>query len=176
MKILILLSIILLLNGCASKAGKSVTDNPQLCRVDLSELDDKIWLKRPIGFLDHQQKLFFEKNVSNGLAARLPSGVQFVELRKGCGPRPNMSNIVEVRYHGTLLGGKVFDSSYLRGEAAKFKLDSVIEGWKSAVQHMKVGAIWEIYIPHELGYGSEGVGPIPPYSPLLFTVELVSFK
>jgi FKBP-type peptidyl-prolyl cis-trans isomerase len=81
---------------------------------------------------------------------------------------------VRVHYEGTLTDGTVFDSSYARGEPAEFPLSGVISGWTEGIQLMSEGAKYKFYIPSDLAYGSNGSGPIPPYSPLIFEVELIA--
>ena len=104
------------------------------------------------------------------------SGLQYKVLVEGTGKTPSAKDEVTVKYEGRLLDGTVFDSSYKRkGETAKFRVNQVIKGWTEALKMMPVGSKWELYIPHDLAYGSRKAGNIPPYSTLIFTVELVSF-
>jgi len=105
------------------------------------------------------------------------SGLQYKVLKEGTGARPKATSQVTVHYKGTLLDGKVFDSSYDRGQPATFALNQVIPGWTEAVQLMNVGSKYQFWIPSELGYGPQGSPPaIPPNSTLVFEVELLSFK
>jgi FKBP-type peptidyl-prolyl cis-trans isomerase len=101
------------------------------------------------------------------------SGLQYEVLSEGNGPKPSATDTVRVNYEGTFTDGSVFDSSYSRGEPAEFPLDGVIPGWTEGIQLMNTGSKYKFYIPSELGYGSRGAGPIPPYSPLIFEVELL---
>lgn len=105
-----------------------------------------------------------------------PSGLQYMVLRQGAGPRPKPSDHVRVNYRGTLLDGTVFDSSYDRGEAAEFGLDQVIPGWSEGVTMMPVGAKYRFWIPSALAYGAKGTpgGPVGPNATLVFDVELMS--
>jgi FKBP-type peptidyl-prolyl cis-trans isomerase len=82
---------------------------------------------------------------------------------------------VKVNYEGKLLNGKVFDSSYERGQPAAMPLDALIPGWIEALQLMRPGDEWVLYVPPELGYGAEGAGEIPPDSTLIFRIELINF-
>ncbi len=103
-----------------------------------------------------------------------PSGLQYRVLRQGAGPRPRPDSRVRVHYHGTLLDGSVFDSSYERGPPAEFGLSEVIPGWTEGVAMMPVGAKYRFWIPSTLGYGESGSpGGIGPNATLVFDVELL---
>jgi FKBP-type peptidyl-prolyl cis-trans isomerase FklB len=107
------------------------------------------------------------------------SGLQYKELSAGQGAAPTATDMVEVEYTGTLLNGKVFDTTDGRGKPVSFKLNEVIPGWTEALQLMKEGATWEIYIPAELAYGARGVGaggPIGPNEALIFKIKLLKIK
>ena len=101
------------------------------------------------------------------------SGLQYEVIKMGNGKRPTVSDKVKVHYHGTLIDGTVFDSSVERGEPAEFGLTQVISGWTEGLQLMPVGSKFRFYIPQELGYGERATGKIPPYSTLIFDVELL---
>ncbi len=102
------------------------------------------------------------------------SGLQYRVLRKGSGRKPGASDAVEVHYKGSLINGKVFDSSYDRGQSISFPLNRVIAGWTEGLQLMKEGAKFELVIPANLGYGINGAGrSIPPRATLIFIVELL---
>jgi FKBP-type peptidyl-prolyl cis-trans isomerase FkpA len=104
-----------------------------------------------------------------------PSGLQYMVLRQGAGPRPLPSDRVRVNYHGTLLDGTVFDSSYDRGQPAEFALNQVIAGWSEGVGLMPVGGKYRFWIPGQLAYGAKGMpgSPIGPNATLVFDVELM---
>lgn len=102
-----------------------------------------------------------------------PSGLQYKVIAKGEGPKPDRTQKVRVHYEGRLLDGTVFDSSYKRGQPATFGVSQVIPGWVEALTMMPVGSKWELYIPQELAYGSQDQKGIPPFSCLVFTVELL---
>lgn len=105
----------------------------------------------------------------------LPSGVQYKVLKAGTGRKPRSSSKVKVHYEGKILDGKVFDSSYKRGESAEFRCNQVIKGWTDALVNMPAGSIWEVYIPQELAYAEREQGAdIKPYSMLIFKIELIS--
>jgi FKBP-type peptidyl-prolyl cis-trans isomerase len=101
------------------------------------------------------------------------SGLQYEVLSEGAGARPSATDMVRVNYEGTLTDGTVFDSSYPTGEPVEFPLNGVIPGWTEGLQLMQVGSKFKFYVPSELAYGPQGVGPIPPYSALIFEVELL---
>lgn len=120
---------------------------------------------------------FLAENKNKEGVVTLPSGLQYKVLVKGDGPSPKENSVVRVHYKGTTIDGKVFDSSYDRGEPAEFELDRVIKGWTEALQLMHVGDKWMLYIPPELGYGEAGAGEvIEPNSLLIFEVELLDVK
>ena len=101
------------------------------------------------------------------------SGLQYEILASGSGATPGPTDTVSAHYHGTFEDGKVFDSSVDRGEPIDLPVDGVIPGWTEALQLMKEGDKWRLIVPPELGYGSNGVGPIPGNTTLVFEVELL---
>mgnify|MGYP005675579885 CR=1 FL=1 len=105
-----------------------------------------------------------------------PSGLQYEVLRSGDGDQPNDTSKVLAHYEGTLIDGSKFDSSYDRGEPIEFSLNGVIAGWTEGLQLMKVGSKYKFYIPYNLGYGERGTRGIPPYSTLIFIVELQDIR
>ena len=104
------------------------------------------------------------------------SGLQYEVIKMGKGKKPAATDRVKVHYHGTLIDGTVFDSSVERGEPIVFGLNQVIPGWTEGVQLMPVGSKFKFYIPQELGYGAQSAGSIPPYSTLIFEVELLGIE
>lgn len=104
------------------------------------------------------------------------SGLQYEVIKMGKGRKPSATDHVKVHYHGTLIDGTVFDSSVERGEPITFGLNQVIAGWTEGLQLMPVGSKFKLYIPQELGYGSRNAGSIPPYSTLIFEVELLGIE
>jgi FKBP-type peptidyl-prolyl cis-trans isomerase len=104
------------------------------------------------------------------------SGLQYEVIKMGKGKKPAATDRVKVHYHGTLIDGTVFDSSVERGEPIVFGLNQVIPGWTEGVQLMPVGSKFKFYIPQELGYGAQSAGTIPPYSTLIFEVELLGIE
>ncbi|SEK95573.1 FKBP-type peptidyl-prolyl cis-trans isomerase FkpA/FKBP-type peptidyl-prolyl cis-trans isomerase FklB [Parapedobacter koreensis] len=127
--------------------------------------------------LKNDANAFMENNKAKPGVLTTASGLQYEIVREGTGDKPALTDTVTVHYKGQLSDGKVFDSSYDRGEPATFPLDRVIEGWQEGLQLVPVGAHYRIFIPYELGYGERGAGQdIPPYSPLIFDVELISVQ
>ncbi len=103
-----------------------------------------------------------------------PSGIQYVVLHEGTGPKPTADAKVLCHYEGKLIDGTVFDSSYQRGEAATFPVKGVIKGWQEILQMMPQGSRWRVIIPQELAYGERGAGAqIPPYATLIFEMMLI---
>ncbi len=120
---------------------------------------------------------FLEKNKARPGITTTASGLQYEVIREGTGARPTVADTVTVHYKGQLTNGHVFDSSYDRGQPTTFPLGRVIAGWQEGLQLMPAGAHYRIYVPYELGYGEQGAGQdIPPYSTLIFEVELVSVQ
>jgi FKBP-type peptidyl-prolyl cis-trans isomerase FklB len=120
---------------------------------------------------------FLAANKKKPGVVTLPSGLQYKVITKGKGRSPKETDTVTVNYKGTLLDGTEFDSSYKRGEPATFPVNGVIKGWTEALQLMKEGSKWELFIPSDLAYGEKGAGNvIGPDATLVFEVELLSVK
>ena len=101
-----------------------------------------------------------------------PTGLQYEVVIEIAGPKPSAGDMVLVHYEGTMIDGTLFDTTYF-GDPATIPLDVVFPGWAEGLQLMSVGSTYKFYIPSDLAYGQFGSGPIPPYSPLIFTVELI---
>lgn len=122
-------------------------------------------------------KKFMDDNKTKEGVVSDPSGIQYIVMTEGTGEKPASNDKVKVHYKGQLTDGTVFDSSYDRGEPLTLGLNQVIKGWAEAIQLMPVGSKWKIFIPYELGYGSNGAGgQIPPYANLIFEVELLNIE
>lgn len=120
------------------------------------------------------QKKFFEQNVLKEEVQEEPGGLQYEILKEGEGQSPKLDSTVKVHYHGTFLDGRVFDSSVQREKPVTFPVNGVIKGWQEALQKMKPGSKWKLYVPSDLAYGERGAGnAIPPHTPLIFEVELL---
>lgn len=122
-------------------------------------------------------KAFLAENAKKEGVIVTPSGLQYKVLKQGDGQVPQVSDKVKVHYEGRLIDGTVFDASSKHGtEPATFQPNQVIKGWTEALTMMPVGSKWQLYIPQELGYGARQAGQIPPYSTLIFDVELVEIE
>jgi len=120
---------------------------------------------------------FLAENATKEGVKVLPSGLQYEVITPGTGRSPKLSDTVTTHYRGTLIDGTEFDSSYRRGEPATFPVSGVIAGWTEALQLMKEGAKWRIFVPPNLAYGERGAGrAIGPNATLIFEVELISVK
>jgi len=116
---------------------------------------------------------FLKKNAKADSVQTTASGLQYKIITKGTGEIPQATDKVKVNYEGRLVDGTVFDSSYKRGQPIDFYANQVIKGWTEALTMMPVGSKWMLYIPQQLAYGSREQGKIPPFSTLIFTVELL---
>ena len=127
-------------------------------------------------FLAANKKKAGIKTISAQNQEGQPSELQYLVLTSGSGITPTANDIVKVNYAGTLIDGTEFDSSYKRGQPAEFQVVGVIKGWTAALQQMKVGSKWKLFIPADLAYGEGGRPGIPPNSTLIFEVELLESK
>lgn len=126
------------------------------------------------GAVIDQSKKFLEENKKAEGIVVLPSGLQYKVLKSGEGATPTANDTVRTHYEGKLVDGTVFDSSYERNEPAEFPVTGVIAGWTEALQLMKVGDKWQLFIPSNLAYGEAGAGGvIPPHATLIFDIELL---
>lgn len=154
------------------KAGKPMLDDAQInsCIVNYMQLK-KGEAAEPF---KKEGQAFLESNKKQAGVITTESGLQYKIVKEGTGPKPTASDKVKVHYHGSLINGKVFDSSIERGEPVTFGVSEVIRGWTEALQLMPVGSKWQLFIPSDLGYGDAGAGnDIKPGSTLLFDVELL---
>jgi FKBP-type peptidyl-prolyl cis-trans isomerase FklB len=171
------------------KGIKDTLANGKMLMTDQEAKDMIIALQKELQTKQQEQaKHAGEKNKKEGdafLAANkakagvvtLPSGLQYKVLSEGKGKAPNAADTVTVQYRGTLIDGTEFDSSYKRGQPATFPVGGVIKGWTEALQLMKEGSKWQLFIPSNLAYGENGAGgTIGPNAVLIFEVELVSIK
>ncbi|MBK7340891.1 MAG: FKBP-type peptidyl-prolyl cis-trans isomerase [Saprospiraceae bacterium] len=128
------------------------------------------------GVKEEGEKFLAENKNKPGIITT-PSGLQYEVIQMGTGKKPSLQDKVKTHYHGTLINGKVFDSSVQRGEPISFPVNGVIKGWTEALQLMPVGSKFKLYIPYQLAYGERGAGAdIKPFSALIFEVELLDIE
>jgi FKBP-type peptidyl-prolyl cis-trans isomerase FklB len=155
-----------------NKKGKTLMDDQQANTV-MSNYIQKTKAEKASG----NKKIgldFLAANKKKPGVVTLPSGLQYSIIKEGTGPKPALTDMVRVHYHGTLIDGKVFDSSVERGEPIELAVNGVIPGWTEALQLMPVGSKWKLFIPSNLAYGDQQAGPlIAPGSTLVFDVELL---
>ena len=120
-----------------------------------------------------QETTFLAENSKKPGIIITASGLQYEVVVAGSGSKPGYTDVVKVHYEGRLPDGTIFDSSYMRDTPLELPLNAVIPGWTEGLQLMNTGGKYIFYIPSELAYGSSGTGGIPPYSPLIFEVELL---
>jgi len=124
-----------------------------------------------------ESRKFLEENAKREGVQTTDSGLQYVVLEEGKGETPGPGDQVSVNYRGTFPDGTEFDSSYTRGKPASLQTDGVIKGWTEALQMMKAGSRWKIFVPPDLAYGRGGMGErIPPNQVLVFEIELLSVQ
>ncbi len=122
------------------------------------------------------EKFLTENKAKQGVVT-LKDGLQYKIIKAGVGPKPSSTDTVTVNYEGKLINGQIFDSSFQRGRPATFPVSGVIKGWTQALQLMKQGATWELFIPAKLAYGVRGAGGvIGPNETLIFKVNLISVQ
>lgn len=133
--------------------------------------------ERKVAALKKEETTFFETIKNKGGVRHLQDGLYYEVVQEGTGAKPADTSEVTVHYKGSLANGKVFDSSYDRGQPLELGLDNVIRGWQLGIPQMSVGSKYRFYIPSSLGYGERGAGgEIPPYSALIFEIELIGIK
>lgn len=158
-----------------------MTDNEvKMGSLEANQVIENYFKKIQDEMISTQKKIgeeFLKNNANDESVVVVPSGLQYKVLVEGTGKKPNSHSQVKVNYEGRFIDGQVFDSSYKRGEPVGFGLDSVIAGWTEGLQLMREGSKYELYIPYNLAYGENGIpNAIPPYSTLIFTVELLEVK
>jgi FKBP-type peptidyl-prolyl cis-trans isomerase len=162
--------------------GKKPALGPEGVRDALQQLRIKALARQEQSASDNairnleKGRLYLEENKTKAGVKILPSGLQYKVLREGNGPSPKDSDMVSVHYRGTLIDGTEFDSSNSRGDAQSVQVQGVIPAWTEALQLMKVGSKWQIFVPSELAYGKRPFGRIPANSALIFELELISIE
>ena len=132
----------------------------------------KVKMEKKYGANRVASEQFLKLNAKQDSVQTTASGLQYKVITMGAGEKPQKTDRVKVDYEGRLIDGTVFDSSYKRGKPATFPVGQVIAGWTEALCMMPVGSKWEVYVPQELGYGDREQQKIPPFSCLVFTIEL----
>ena len=156
-------------------AGKATMaeDSAQTIANKQLEYYNKVKMEAKYGKNRIEGEKFLAANAKKDSVKVTASGLQYKILTAGTGATPTAAQKVKVNYEGRLIDGTVFDSSYKRKQPATFACNQVIKGWTEALTLMPVGSKWELYIPQELAYGAREAGKIPPFSTLIFTVELL---
>lgn len=153
---------------------------PQVAEDEARRLVNKFFQEqeqKKVGAAKKDGEEYLAKNGAKAGVTTTKSGLQYEVLTEGSGRKPKATDTVKVHYEGTLIDGTVFDSSYKRGEPISFPLNGVIAGWTEGLQLMAEGAKYRLTIPYNLAYGERGAGQqIPPYSTLIFTVELLEVQ
>ncbi len=155
---------------------QEITDSLQTFRQSMmTKMQEKMKVAAAKNKMEGDQ--YLAENKAKPGVITLPSGLQYKEIVAGTGSSPKATDTVETNYRGTLISGSEFDSSAKNGGPVSFPVNRVIPGWTEALQLMKVGSKWQLFIPAELAYGMNSPGPeIPPNSTLVFEIELLAIK
>lgn len=162
------------ITGTTGKKGlMTVEQAQQVAQAKMMAIKAKA-MEKQYGPNKQAGEKFLAANKKKPGVVTLPSGLQYKVIKEGNGPMPKDTSLVKVNYEGKTIDGKVFDSSYKRGDAVTLRANQVIKGWTEALVRMPVGSVWEVYIPQELAYGEREQAQIKPFSALIFKIELVS--
>jgi len=162
------------ISGTIGKGGLMTVDSAQQVAQKLMETVKARTMEKEYGPNKVAGEKFLAENAKKEGVKMLENGIQYKVIKEGTGAIPADTSRVKVHYEGRLIDGKVFDSSYKRGEPAEFRCNQVIKGWTQALVHMPAGSVWEVYIPQEQAYGSRQQGQdIKPFSALVFKIELL---
>lgn len=162
------------ISGTTGKKGLMTMEQAgQVAQTKMQQIKAKS-MEKVYGENKKASEDFMAKNAKEKDVKTLPSGVQYKVIKEGNGVIPADTSMVKVHYEGRTIDGKVFDSSYKRGEPINLRANQVIKGWTDALVHMPAGSTWEVYIPQELAYGEREQRDIKPFSALIFKIELVS--
>jgi FKBP-type peptidyl-prolyl cis-trans isomerase len=151
---------------------------PRQCEAAIKELQVVLQERRKVQGETHRREgqAFLAANKAKEGVIALPSGLQYKVLTNGKGDSPQLTDRIRAHYRGTFIDGTVFDSTLEQGEPAEFAVNEVIRGWTEALQRMKVGDKWRLFIPPEMAYGAQGRGIIGPNAVLIFEIELVGIE
>ncbi len=161
-----------------SQAIDDVLQNREL-KLSMEEMQAAFQAKQKEMMAERQAEgeKFLAENKKKAGIKTLDNGIQYKVLAQGKGKKPTLASSVVAHYRGTLINGKEFDSSYKRGEPATFPLNGVIKGWQEVLPMMAEGSKWQVWIPSDLAYGSNGAGgDIGPNETLIFEIELIEVK
>ena len=160
------------LKNAMEQQGQALLEQDEALEIVQTAFENA--MKKQTEELRAKEETFLAENARKEGVISNPSGLQYTVLVKGNGPKPSSDDVVRVHYEGALIDGSVFDSSYHLEKGEEIPLDMVIPGWAEGIQMMNVGSKYRIYIPSNLAYGERGAGQIiPPYSTLVFTIELL---
>ena len=159
-------------SGINNNGLMTVDSAQQVAQVMMQAIKAKE-LEKTYGSNKEAGEKFLAANKTKEGVKTLPSGVQYKVIKEGNGPIPADTSLVKVHYEGKTVEGKVFDSSYERGEPINLRCNQTIKGWTDAMVHMPAGSVWEVYIPQDLAYGEREQGDIKPFSTLIFKIELI---
>ena len=153
--------------------GLMTVDSANVIAQSLMQTIKAKELEKTYGSNKEAGEKFLAANAKKDGVKTLPSGVQYKVIKEGNGAIPADTSLVKVHYEGKTVEGKVFDSSYERGEPVNLRCNQTIKGWTDAMVHMPAGSVWEVYIPQDLAYGEREQGDIKPFSALIFKIELL---
>ena len=153
--------------------GLMTVDSAQVLAQSMMSAIKAKELEKTYGGNKEAGEKFLAANKTKEGVKTLPSGVQYKVIKEGNGPIPADTSLVKVHYEGKTVEGKVFDSSYERGEPINLRCNQNSKGWTDAMVHMPAGSVWEVYIPQDLAYGEREQGDIKPFSALIFKIELL---
>ena len=154
-------------NGIMTVDSAQIVAQAMMSSIKAKELEKTYGSNKEAG------EKFLAANKTKEGVKTLESGVQYKVIKEGNGPIPADTSLVKVHYEGKTVEGKVFDSSYERGEPINLRCNQTIKGWTDAMVHMPAGSVWEVYIPQDLAYGEREQGDIKPFSALIFKIELL---
>ena len=160
-------------SGYTGKKGLMTMDQAgQVAQLKMQQIKTKS-MEKIYGSNRKKGEQFLAENAKKEGVKTLPSGVQYKVIKEGTGAMPADTSKVKVHYEGRTIDGKVFDSSYKRGEPVEMRCNQMIKVWTDALTHMPAGSVWEVYIPQELAYAEREAGDIKPFSALVFKIELI---
>ena len=162
------------ISGTTGKGGLMSVDSAQVVAQRLMKTIKENTMEKEFGPNKIAGEKFLAENAKKEGVKTLEGGVQYKVVKEGSGAIPADTSVVKVHYEGKTIDGKVFDSSYKRGEPTEFRCNQVIKGWTEVLTHMPAGSVWEVYIPQDKAYGARQQGEdIKPFSTLIFKIELI---